>query len=179
MFWVFLWCVWATDGLRTLWALVYRECPCRDPPVCPPMPRQDGIGDRAPTLCVVGCECLVKSSLCRSGGLVCGHRWITFLSCTPPRLARYACSAHEASIDKLMFARSIVRAFASSTAPLRVKVRLRDRDLDSLEIHGVSRHCSGLAQPDASCSRAPSTRRSSCSTLRFSRPRNPRPCTSS
>ena len=30
--------------------------------MCPPMPRQDGIGDRAPTLCVVGCECLVKSS---------------------------------------------------------------------------------------------------------------------
>ena len=62
VFSVFLWCVWATHGLSTLWALVHCGCPCRDPPVCPPMPRQDGIGDRAPTLCVVGCECLVKSS---------------------------------------------------------------------------------------------------------------------
>ena len=140
--------------------------------MCPPMPRQDGIGNRVPTLCVVGCECLVKSSCVE---VVCGHRWITLLSCTPPRLARYACSTHEASIDQLMFARSIIRAFASSTAPLRVQVRLRDRDRDPLEIHGVSRHCSGLAQPDSSCSRAPSTRRSSCSTLRFSRPRNPIP----
>ena len=26
------------------------RCPCRDPQGCPPMPRQDGIGDNAPTL---------------------------------------------------------------------------------------------------------------------------------
>ena len=44
-------CGRATHGLPTVWALVYRGCPCRDPPVCPPMPRQDGIGDKAPTLC--------------------------------------------------------------------------------------------------------------------------------
>ena len=31
-------------------ALVYRGCPCRDPPVCPPMPRQGGIGDKEPNL---------------------------------------------------------------------------------------------------------------------------------
>ena len=27
-------------------------CPCWDPPVCPPMPRQGGIRSKAPTLCV-------------------------------------------------------------------------------------------------------------------------------
>ena len=32
--------------------LLHRVCPSRDPPVCPPMPRQDGIGSKAPTLCV-------------------------------------------------------------------------------------------------------------------------------
>ena len=35
----------------TVWALVCREYPCRDPPVCPLMPRQDGIGDKA--CCIV------------------------------------------------------------------------------------------------------------------------------
>ena len=35
-------------------------CPCRDPPVCPPMPRQDGIGDKAPTLCCA-CACVASS----------------------------------------------------------------------------------------------------------------------
>ena len=40
-------------------ALVYRGCPCRDPPVCPPMPRQDGIGDTAPTLFGCWCCCVV------------------------------------------------------------------------------------------------------------------------
>ena len=42
----------ATHDVPTVWALVYRGCPCWDPPVCPPMPRQDGIGSKAPTLCV-------------------------------------------------------------------------------------------------------------------------------
>ena len=45
--------LWATHGLPTVWASVYRG---RDPPVCPLMPRQDGIGGKAPTraceLCV-------------------------------------------------------------------------------------------------------------------------------
>ena len=40
-------------------ALVYRGCPCRNPPVCPPMPRQVGIGDKAPTLCGCWCCCAV------------------------------------------------------------------------------------------------------------------------
>ena len=35
----------------TVWALVCREYPCRDPPVCPLMPRLDGIGDKA--CCIV------------------------------------------------------------------------------------------------------------------------------
>ena len=39
-----------------------------------------------------------------------------------------------------MFARSIARVFASSTAPLRVQVHLRERDF--LEIRGGSRQCS-------------------------------------
>ena len=42
----------ATHDVPTVWALVYRGCPCWDPPVCPPMPRQDGIGSKAPTLCM-------------------------------------------------------------------------------------------------------------------------------
>ena len=47
-------CGRATHGFPTVWALVYRGCPCGDPPVCPPMPRPDGIGDKAPLcLCCV------------------------------------------------------------------------------------------------------------------------------
>ena len=42
-------------------APVYRGCPCRDPLGCPPMPRQDGIGSRAPTFC--GCAVLVVVDL--------------------------------------------------------------------------------------------------------------------
>ena len=53
-------CVRATHGLPTVWALVYRGCPCWDPPVCPPMPRQDGIGDKAPTRCCA-CACVASS----------------------------------------------------------------------------------------------------------------------
>ena len=53
-------CGQATHGLLTVWALVYRGCPCRDPPVCPPMPRQDGIRDKAPTLCCA-CACVASS----------------------------------------------------------------------------------------------------------------------
>ena len=37
-------------------ALVYRGCPCRGPPVCPPMPKQVGIGDKA---CGCWCCCVV------------------------------------------------------------------------------------------------------------------------
>ena len=40
-------------------ALVCRGCPCLDPSVCPPMPRQDGIGSKAPTLCGYWCCCVV------------------------------------------------------------------------------------------------------------------------
>ena len=40
----------ATHGLPAVRAPVYRGCPCRDPLGCPPIPRQDGIGDKAPTL---------------------------------------------------------------------------------------------------------------------------------
>ena len=43
----------ATPGFPTVWALVYRGCPCWDPPVCSPMPKQDGIGSKAPTLCAL------------------------------------------------------------------------------------------------------------------------------
>ena len=53
--------VWATHGLPVVRAPVYRGCPCQDPLVCPPMPRQDGIGSRAPTLC--GCSVLVVVDL--------------------------------------------------------------------------------------------------------------------
>ena len=49
--------VWATHGLSVVRASVYRGCPCWDPLGCPPMPRQDSIGSRAPTLC--GCAVLV------------------------------------------------------------------------------------------------------------------------
>ena len=35
--------VWATHGLPVVRAPVYRECHCRDPLGCPPMPKQDGI----------------------------------------------------------------------------------------------------------------------------------------
>ena len=51
-------CGGANHGLPTVWALVCRGCPCRDSPVCPPVPRQDGIGDKAPTLC---CACVASS----------------------------------------------------------------------------------------------------------------------
>ena len=47
--------VWATHGLGVVRAPVCRGCPCQDPLGCPPMPRQDGIGSRAPTLVVVLC----------------------------------------------------------------------------------------------------------------------------
>ena len=40
----------ATHSLPAIQAPVYCGCPCRDPLGCPPMPRQDGIGDKAPTL---------------------------------------------------------------------------------------------------------------------------------
>ena len=53
--------VWATHGLPVVRAPVYRGCPCRDPLGCPPMPRQDGIGSRAPSLC--GCAVLVVVDL--------------------------------------------------------------------------------------------------------------------
>ena len=49
--------VWATHGLPVVQAPVYRGCPCRDPLGCPPMPKQDDIGSRAPTLS--GCAVLV------------------------------------------------------------------------------------------------------------------------
>ena len=98
---------------------------------------------------------------------------------TPPRLVRYACSARESFLDQLMFARSIARVFASSTAPHPVQVHLRDRERDFPGIRGVFRHCSSPVWPDSSCSRAPSTRRCPYFTLSSSGPRNPRPCTSS
>ena len=50
-------CDWAGLTVRPptasppVWALVHCGCPCRNPPVSPLMPRQDGIGDRVPTLC--------------------------------------------------------------------------------------------------------------------------------
>ena len=56
MFGVFLHCLLcctvdgATHGLPAVRAPVYRGCPCRDPVGCPPIPRQDGIEDKAPTL---------------------------------------------------------------------------------------------------------------------------------
>ena len=53
--------VWATHGLPVVRAPVYRGCPCRDPLGCHPMPKQDGIGSRAPTLC--GCAVLVVVDL--------------------------------------------------------------------------------------------------------------------
>ena len=68
-----------------------------------------------------------------------------------------ACSAPKAFLHQLMFARSIARALASSTAPLRVQVHLRDREREFLGIRGVSRLCSGPVWPGSSCSRAPST----------------------
>ena len=40
----------ATHSLPAIQAPVYCGCPCWDPLGCPPMPRQDGIGDKAPTL---------------------------------------------------------------------------------------------------------------------------------
>ena len=53
-------CGRATHGLRTVWELVlHRGCPCQDPPVCPPMPKQDGIGVKAPTLCCA-CACVAS-----------------------------------------------------------------------------------------------------------------------
>ena len=62
------WTVWCVRHFA-LWAVVvghprpprlpappvYRGCPCRDPLGCPPMPSQDGIGSRAPTLVCVRC----------------------------------------------------------------------------------------------------------------------------
>ena len=62
---------------------VYCGCPCRDPLGCPPMPTQDGIGSRAPTL--GGCASLVMVDMC------CGHRAYTRSSSTPPRLVRSCC----------------------------------------------------------------------------------------
>ena len=64
-------CSRATHGLPTVWALVYRGCPCREPPVCLPMPRQDGIGDKAPTLCCA-CACAASSWRAHSTIWNCG-----------------------------------------------------------------------------------------------------------
>ena len=66
MFAVFLHCmlcstvVRATHDLPADRAPVYRGCPCRDPLGCPPIPRQDGIGDKAPTLWLLLC-CIALS----------------------------------------------------------------------------------------------------------------------
>ena len=59
--------VWATHGLPVYRAPVYRGCPCRGPLGCPPMPRQDGIGSRAPNIC--GCVSLVMVDMC------CGQKF--------------------------------------------------------------------------------------------------------
>ena len=75
--------VWATHGLPVYQAPMYRGCPCRDPLGCPPLPRQDGIGSRAPTVC--GCASLVVVDMCW------GHRAYTRSSDTPPRLVRSCC----------------------------------------------------------------------------------------
>ena len=80
--------------------------------------------------CVVVCVRLVQSSCVVVVGScvdIGGSR-----SCLAHLLGswRYACSALEAFLDQLMFVRSIARACASSTAPLRVQVHFRDRARD-------------------------------------------------
>ena len=46
-------CTGATHGLPADRAPAYRGCPDRDPLGCPLIPRQDGIRDKAPTLCLL------------------------------------------------------------------------------------------------------------------------------
>ena len=55
----------------------------------------------------------------------------------------------------------------SSTAPLRVQVDIRVRELDLPRIRGVSRHRSSPVRSDSSRARAPSPRRILCSTPIF------------
>ena len=56
MFGVFLHCLLcctvdrANQSLPADRSPVNRGCPCPEPPVCPPIPKQDGIGDKAPTI---------------------------------------------------------------------------------------------------------------------------------
>ena len=94
-------CGRATHGLPTMWALVYRGCPCRDPPVYPPMPRQDGIGDKAPTLC---CACVASSWHAHSTIWKCGV-WNMCADC------------HEMSAEDVNFEWNIGAKILNSTVP--------------------------------------------------------------
>ena len=150
LFVVFLWCVRATHGL-----------PCRDPLGCTHI--QGDVTTKRQPLC--GClRVLGQVVVCRCDDR--GRGLVMWTSVDRAHIlhtssAREVCffSARKAFLDQLMFARSIARACASSTAHLRIQVHLHDRERVFIGICGVSRRCSGPVRPDSSCSRAPSTRR--------------------
>ena len=74
-------CVRATHGLPADRAPVYRGCPCRDPLVCPLIPRQDGIRDKAPTLWLLRLIELLQLLHACARATYIGHAFTN----TPPR----------------------------------------------------------------------------------------------
>ena len=92
--------------------------------------------------------------------LSCGRRSHTHYSSTPPRLVRSGCRAHGSFLVELVFA-----CYVHCTS--RVHVDVRVRELELLEIRGLSRHRPGPVRPDSSRARAPSPRSDLRSTPSF------------
>ena len=85
----------ATPGLSTVWALVYRGCLCPDPPVCLSLPRQDGMGDRAPTLLLLLLTVLQVVLVLR---LYCVRvRPSLHVQSQSPLLVEYTCRGHRST----------------------------------------------------------------------------------
>ena len=108
---------------------VYRGCPCRDPPVCPPMPRQDGIGDKAPTLC---CACVASSWHAHSAVWNCG-------------VGKVCADCHEMSAPPLEWAewsaqsrRIIISAMISSKLLMQHSFLLSSPSSSALSKHTIS-----------------------------------------
>ena len=131
-------CGRATHGLPTVWALVYRECPCRDPPMCPPMRKQGGIGDKAPTLWCA-CACVASS----------WHAHSTIWNCG---VVNIRADGHEMSAPPLEWAewsaqsfRTISSALISSLSTFHhvigdVAIHLVDADTDLLRLDHLLHH---------------------------------------
>ena len=87
----------------------------------------------------------------RGHDLSVGRRSYTHSSSTPPRLVSWPVEFTSRLLMNLC-------SRVSSTAPLRVQVDIRVRELELSGIRGVSRHRSGPVRPDSSRARVPSPR---------------------